>query len=830
MIPYILQVTVVLTVCFLFYKLFLQKATFYGLNRWTLLGCLVLSFVLPLLPAPRGWTFLKDGDDTSARLAARNTLVRQEAVLPSSAETVHEKIPMETTRSEDFSPVGEEVTLPASVAASPIKTPPHAAMRSAAATPPPAHILSSFLLQGLKLLSYAYVFGLLLFGAKFILQIAVLCYRAKSCYVIRDGCCRIIETTGDRGPCTFGNTIFINPSLYDPATYQQILVHEKIHVRGGHTLDILLAELAVVFQWFNPFVWLYRREVENNLEFLTDRSVLEHADIERSAYQLSLLRVTAPYMPFSITNNYNHSLLKRRIVMMNIQHSTRRAIWKYVALFPIFILLVCLLNKPAALGQSAPAKADQQQPAVANMQSTGPSQGKVAASAPDTTISPAKATARVAANATAIAPTTSTIIGTTAATTISDDASNVSINPAVAEATTSVTFNGTIAAASMDTSLPHLSDYIDLRQGSWFLTVDSDNMNFLLRAQSGDNSWESSMTIKKSEINPYPGQGTVEFKLVREPGTITFKGQFDGEQGYGHFQFRPDEGYFIELGKLGVEDIEDSRKQSFFMINISKDFVRMLNRNGYTPIEQREVFALANRKVDEPFLKYWKSSGVEGADQIHNLFMLKMQHIDRDYVEDLRKAGYTHLTVQQLIKLKRLHVDGNYVRSMSSGSATPVSPEELATYKMMQIDPEYLASLKKIGYEHLDRLEIRSLYNAHVTADYIKGFQDAGFSNVPPRTLAMLKYQNITPDLAKTFRTLGYSDIDLNRLSYLQRAGITADFINGFHKIGYDNIPVNLLYMLKSAGVDAAYVEKMKEKGFNSTDLNKYIRLKRDFN
>jgi len=50
-------------------------------------------------------------------------------------------------------------------------------------------------------------------------------------------------------------------------TYNQILIHEKVHVSGRHTLDILLAEMAVVLQWFNPFAWLYRREVENNLEF-----------------------------------------------------------------------------------------------------------------------------------------------------------------------------------------------------------------------------------------------------------------------------------------------------------------------------------------------------------------------------------------------------------------------------------------------------------------------------------------------------------------------------------------------------------------------------------
>src|SRR5579872_6779811 len=57
MIPYILHVTVITTICFLFYKLLLQKETFYELNRWTLLGCLAVSFGLPLLPVPRAWSW-----------------------------------------------------------------------------------------------------------------------------------------------------------------------------------------------------------------------------------------------------------------------------------------------------------------------------------------------------------------------------------------------------------------------------------------------------------------------------------------------------------------------------------------------------------------------------------------------------------------------------------------------------------------------------------------------------------------------------------------------------------------------------------------------------
>ena len=52
--------------------------------------------------------------------------------------------------------------------------------------------------------------------------------------------------------------------------------HEKVHIRQKHTLDILFAELVLIFQWFNPFAWIYRREIESNLEFLTDDQLMHN--------------------------------------------------------------------------------------------------------------------------------------------------------------------------------------------------------------------------------------------------------------------------------------------------------------------------------------------------------------------------------------------------------------------------------------------------------------------------------------------------------------------------------------------------------------------------
>lgn len=840
MIPYILHTAVVLTVCFLFYKLVLQKATFYRLNRWTLFICLMLSFALPLLPAPRGWAW--NPATASQPIVAKPvaTAATPIGILPDAKSQKMNDHHLSTNpiREESAAGVAENVDLqPAAVSPHPptVATLP-------ATTAVPWQPLSALLPRGLALLTFFYCLSLVVFGLKFILQIVLLCHRSFTRPVIRDGRYRIVQTSDDRGPRTFANTIFINPSLYGPETYRQILVHEKIHVNGGHTLDILLAELAVVFQWFNPFVWWYRREVENNLEFLTDRSVLEDPEIERLSYQLSLLRVSAPHLPLSITNNYNQSLLKRRIVMMNSQHSARHAIWRYFLLLPILTVLVCTLNKPAALGQSAVANVRQRQTTAASR-----------AIVVDTVIHPFSAAAGKAGTAAISAPPTTSLdpqVVTINGTFTSIEGTVATLNGTISvqsptHASTGSAPSNAVTAAIPDTSVPHTSNdndhfsettdirsgaFFDMRQGSWFLTVDSDDMEFELRAESGENHWRTTFTVKKSEINPYPGQGNVEFRLVRDAGTMIFKGSFDGERGIGRFQFQPDESYFDELKKMGVKDMDEHAENIFFVLNIGRGFVRMLNRDGYTPIGKQDVVSLAIHNVDEPFLKYWKSSGVEGADEVHNLFMLKILKIDPAYVDGLKNAGYNHLTVGQLIRLKRLEIDGDYVREMSAGDSVPATPDELLLNKMMHIDPAYLKSLKKVGYDHLNQFEIRQLYNAHVTADYIKGFQDAGFLKIPAQNLVMLKMQNASPEDAKGFRSVGYTDLDLERITQLKRQGITPDFVNAFHKIGYENIPVGTLFMLKISGVDADYVAKMKRNGLNSPDLMKYVQLKREFN
>ncbi len=638
MIPYILHVTLITTICLLFYKLLLQKETFYRLNRWTLMGCLAVSFGLPLLPVPREWSWQGQWVEKafSSEQVSRDSQEDRSpqqvvAARPGLAATdgdSHKRTvsPAETVKEERRSKAGHKTAVKVNGPAAGGATPPvrasetlllplqmvsgvstsvpesnamaggqqgkptTGAAKTTTGTPvgkdagtPVTLFSGAMLLLVVQWLFYCYLFGVVLFGANFLLQLAMLLYQSYARPVIRDGNFRIVEISGNRAPCSFGNTIFINPENYDWETYNQILIHEKIHVSGRHTLDILLAEIALVIQWFNPFAWLYRREVENNLEFLTDANVLLHREVERSAYQLSLLRVSAPHLPFSLTNNYNQSLLKRRIVMMNSKRSSLHTVWKYFFLIPILTGLVCTLNKPVAFG-AGNAKKNGPEPGNGSAKPVNPLKlSALWATIADTTKRPAKARRDTIADGDETT-TYSTIDGystgdgqsSSSSSSYSADAYTYSLDAVKANADAAVqadranqtysiavsamapltvslqsharvnamqidvqnkmqqnlaytqavslapqTVNVVTSLGALDVNVNvanlHISD-TDLQDGSWFATTSDDRLSFELKVETDERSWSNTLRVDKNEITPFPGQGNVEFKLVREAG------------------------------------------------------------------------------------------------------------------------------------------------------------------------------------------------------------------------------------------------------------------------------------------------------------------------
>ena len=141
------------------------------------------------------------------------------------------------------------------------------------------------------------------------------------------------------GPFSFFNWIFLNPDNVKEEEISEILTHEMAHVRQRHSIDVIISELVNICCWINPFAWLMKREVRLNLEFLADRKVMD-AGFATKSYQYHLLGLTYSHK-YGLSNNFNFSHLKQRIIMMNKKKTNGAGHIKY-ALFaiPAFALLL----------------------------------------------------------------------------------------------------------------------------------------------------------------------------------------------------------------------------------------------------------------------------------------------------------------------------------------------------------------------------------------------------------------------------------------------------------------------------------------------------------
>lgn len=142
------------------------------------------------------------------------------------------------------------------------------------------------------------------------------------------------------GAFSFFGWIFVCKDSVKPDEVKEVLTHELAHVRQWHSVDILLMEALTAICWWNPFAWLVRQEVRRNLEYLADRSVIASGVAPRH-YQYHLLQAVCSFPEIGLSNHFNFTHLKERIIMMNKKQTNGAAHLKYVLFaLPAFALLV----------------------------------------------------------------------------------------------------------------------------------------------------------------------------------------------------------------------------------------------------------------------------------------------------------------------------------------------------------------------------------------------------------------------------------------------------------------------------------------------------------
>lgn len=322
---YILKSAACLAVFYLFYKLLMSRDTFHRFNRFALLGLLVLSSLLPLVEA-----------SVNSPAAVQETMLTLEQLLLLA----------------DIQPEGESM---------------------AAATP-------SATVLWLRAALLVYLTGIVFFIVR------NLCSLARLGRLIRQGKrealdsylpdrkeknVRLVVHDHDIAPFSWMHWIVIARKDLEE-NGREILIHELAHIRNRHSWDLLLADLCIFVQWFNPAAWLQKQELQNIHEYEADETVLREGVNARN-YQMLLIKKAVGTRLYSMANSFNHSKLKKRITMMLKEKSNPWARAKYLYILPLAALAVTAFARPevsavadeiSAVKVIAPAVHDSIQPNV----------------------------------------------------------------------------------------------------------------------------------------------------------------------------------------------------------------------------------------------------------------------------------------------------------------------------------------------------------------------------------------------------------------------------------------------------------------------------------
>jgi hypothetical protein len=150
---------------------------------------------------------------------------------------------------------------------------------------------------------------------------------------------KVVFIEKECSPFSFFNIIFINKSNISGDDLQRIIAHEMIHIRQYHSIDLIVLELLTIFQWFNPFVWPYKKSLKETHEYLADYAVIAQG-CSAAKYQMLIVEQHVGAKLFELANNFNQSQIKRRITMIMKNKSKRWAKLKILLILPMLCLLI----------------------------------------------------------------------------------------------------------------------------------------------------------------------------------------------------------------------------------------------------------------------------------------------------------------------------------------------------------------------------------------------------------------------------------------------------------------------------------------------------------
>ncbi len=257
----------------------------------------------------------------------------------------------------------------------------------------------------------------------------------------------------------------------------------------------------------------------------------------------------------------------------------------------------------------------------------------------------------------------------------------------------------------------------------------------LSRTTQGDRRNEFGSSFAYSELQglsqAQTDNGSVNFKLAREAGTVNFEGSFSNGKGSGTFRFDPDYRYFSAMKERGF-DFEKANSR---------------NKSGENDVEGRMLSA-AMLNVTTALADDLRSVGFGNLD-VDDLFKATIFKIDSKFMAEMKATGFPNLTMEDLVKARIFKIDADFIKKVNDMGFGTMDFEQLVKYSIFKVTPEYLAEMKAAGFDKLSSEEVVKFRIFKVTPELLTDLKNEGFGKLSAEQVVKFSIFNIDKDFIR---------------------------------------------------------------------------------
>lgn len=401
------------------------------------------------------------------------------------------------------------------------------------------------------------------------------------------------------------------------------------------------------------------------------------------------------------------------------------------------------------------------------------------------------------------------------------------------------------------------SDVFLARNGYWNAEIKGERVYVSLQSKTENSNWNTSRYFDKKEFSALP-TAEADFFIKREAGTLNFKGKFEGNEGYGKFEFVQNTEFKQYLDQQKVSNVDEDDMLFLFMSNVNKDYVAYLGQNGYTNISGSKLVEMAIHGLDKETLEGYfaaiKKAGygqvslnklielkIHGAGpnymqsmadlgyknlDLDDLLSSKIHGVSADYIKDLKDAGYTNLTMEKIVEFKIHGVSADYAKRMAQANGGKImSADELVSSKIHGLNPDRIEKIQKTSNGQMSMDDMRN-YSIHGVDDaYIQSLKDAGFANLDPQDVIEAKIHGLSGAYMKELKDAGYTGLTFDQAIEAKIHGVSSDQIKAF-KTAYPDLSFEKAVEFKIHGVSGDFVRQFADAGFKNLSASKIVEMK----